>query len=77
MEDQDQSPRQIALCCLGEAYLSSIMKIGPYTLSEDLLFDDLHTLYTNAKNAGAEGAADVIQKAIERKLPWWKPEVAK
>jgi hypothetical protein len=67
MKDTEQTQRQIALCCLGEQYLTYIARGD---VRQGLSFEDLKTLYMNAKNAGREDALRVIRKEIENRLPW-------
>lgn len=69
MKDEDQSPRQVALCCVGELYLSRVAR-NPTGELRDFTFEELKTLYTNAKNAGREDAMKSIRGMIEHQLPW-------
>ena len=72
MKDEDQSPRQIALCCAGTAYLARVAKQP--NLLNDLSWQELEDLYANTMNAG-EGlikAAKAIQGEVVRRTLWAK-----
>lgn len=70
MEDQDQTPRQIGLCCAGERFFT-IVGVGTWDLANES-FETLVSLYGCAQKAGREDAMRGIRREIERRLPWPK-----
>lgn len=69
MKDEDQTPRQVGLCCAGTLFLALVAK-STHKMLETLSFQERLDLYRNAKAAGMDHAAKAIQDYIERDLPW-------
>jgi hypothetical protein len=68
MKDEDQTPRQIGLCCAGEMFLTIVGR-GAWSIS-DLSLDELSTLYELATKAGRVDAQKHIQRVMRDKLPF-------